>query len=460
MRRYPVNRFVSCLLLCIYLVLAAASASADNRTQNIDLFLVVDKSLSMSTKIDAVKQYINKSLVQGLLIPGDYLVVIDFWGSARVLLSTTVGANKAPIEKAIDSIQGNGYWTDIGNALDELQRVVKAGNYPDHRKYFMLMTDGMQEAPPTSKYYSPNGEFNHAFLANTKTIQEKGWKIEILGIGTETAAAQLAKSLSGGYVSVSKNPSPQELQQKLQGFLGVIDASKLTLSRIGGGGKGRLRLNLKSSGYTEAKKVDIANVRLEIPGTPAQTIASAASVTVAPNASKELSLPIEVAGMQPGSYQAKVIFTFTGNSSFSPAVFSTKVEVNGFVRNNAPYLGGGALLLVLLILLAVLLIGRSAKSRRVSFLLTIEGDLKQSNKFVLKSGGHLLIEDTPMGFRAVTREIESPVAGVSFDGTGVRLEILNPSRLTGEGIPANVLGQRVHLKTNGLKDLFLQFDPT
>ena len=41
--------------------------------------------------------------------------------------------------------------------------------------------------------------FNHEFLANTKTIMQKGWKVMILGIGIDTAAKDLAKELQGTY---------------------------------------------------------------------------------------------------------------------------------------------------------------------------------------------------------------------------------------------------------------------
>lgn len=458
MKRYPVKRFVIVGLICIYALLTASRLFADNRTQNIDMFLVVDKSLSMAPKIGAVKQYIDKSIIQGTLIPGDHLVVIDFWGQARVLLSTTVGTNKQPIEKVINSIQANGHWTDIGNALDVLQRVIKAGHYPERRKYFMLITDGIQDAPPTSAYYSPNGSFNSAFLKNTKTIQKKGWKVVILGIGTETAAAKLAKSLSGGYVSVSNHPSTKELQQKLQGLIGVIEAKGLSVTRIGTGGTGILHVTLTSTGYSEAKTVHISDVRLEVPGMPVEDIAQPESIVIAPKQTKHVSIPITVSHLNPGSYDAKVVFTFSGNSSFSPAVFTTKVRVNGFVRNHVGYVAGAAVLVLLLILLAIFLISRSARGRKVAFVFTIEGDLKQSNTFVLKSGNRLLVQDTPMGFRPVAREIANPVAGITFDGTGLRLEILNSSRIEGQDIPSNALGRRVHLKTNAGKDLFFQFD--
>lgn len=324
----------------------------------------------------------------------------------------------------------------------------------------MLITDGIQEAPPTSKYYSQNGEFNHAFLDNTKTIQERGWKIEILGIGTQTAAADLAKSLSGGFTSVSNNPTPQELQQKTKDFLGLAEASNFGFDSVHGGGKSTIHFTLKSTGYSDAKTIDISGVRLEVAGGAPEDISTGAKLTLEPDSAKEYSLPVVVSGLSPGEHSAKVTFTFNGNTSFSPAVFNTKVKVNGFVQNNLVAVVGGGVLIVLLVLLAIFLITKSAKSRKISFLLTIEGDLKQSNKFVLKAGSLIYVQDAMMGFKAVAKQIDNPVATVEFDGSGLRLSIVNTTRLVGTDIPSNVLGERVHLKTNAQKDVYFQFDPS
>jgi hypothetical protein len=74
------------LVFLILLVAIGSIISADDRTEEIDVFIVVDKSLSMEEEIDAVKNYINQSIVEELLIPGDNFVVIIFYGDAEVLL--------------------------------------------------------------------------------------------------------------------------------------------------------------------------------------------------------------------------------------------------------------------------------------------------------------------------------------------------------------------------------------
>ena len=167
--------------------------------------IALDKSLSMEHKIAAVKDWVNSYLMDQVVIPGDFLVIVAFYGKADVVVSQVIkdDADRAAVKKVVSGIRGNGRFTDIGNALDVLKAQIAEKEKDGRDKYVLLLTDGIQEAPPTSKYYSPDGKFNHEFLANTKTIQEKGWKVMILGIGTETAAKDLATTVSGSYTEIT-----------------------------------------------------------------------------------------------------------------------------------------------------------------------------------------------------------------------------------------------------------------
>ena len=173
------------LLIVVALCAAlAAPIPADTRTSNIDVVIALDKSLSMETKIGAVEAWVNSSIIDQLLIPGDFLVVVAFYGKAEVIISQQVkdDADKQTLKQKISQVKGNGSFTDIGNALDVVKAQVAERESDGREKYVLLLTDGIQEAPATSKYYSKNGQFNHEFLANTKTIQEKGGPPEQGGI--------------------------------------------------------------------------------------------------------------------------------------------------------------------------------------------------------------------------------------------------------------------------------------
>ena len=204
------------LLLAVFFILAGTFANADEREEPVDVIIALDKSLSMIEEIDAVKEYVRTAIIDQLLIPGDFLTVVAFFGKTQIPISAFLKTNKEKdnLSATISRIEADGRFTDIGNALDVLAAELEKQSDPDRKKYLLLITDGKQEAPPESKYYSPDGSFNHEFLANTRIIQMKGWKIHVLGIGTEHAARELAEQLSGKYSEVSSEPTSEELAAK------------------------------------------------------------------------------------------------------------------------------------------------------------------------------------------------------------------------------------------------------
>src|SRR5579864_8154337 len=129
-------------------LLLIPSVSADVRKDNIDVIIALDKSLSMVDKEAAVKDWVATSIVDKLLIPGDYIVVVAFYGKADVIISQAVtgDADKKAIRDTISQISGNGRFTDIGNALDVLKEQVASRESDGRGKYVLLLTDGIQEA--------------------------------------------------------------------------------------------------------------------------------------------------------------------------------------------------------------------------------------------------------------------------------------------------------------------------
>ena len=78
--------FLACLALCAWL---AAPVLADTSKDNIDVVIALDKSLSMEHKVVAVKDWVNSFIIDQLLIKGDFLVVIAFYGKADLIISQT-----------------------------------------------------------------------------------------------------------------------------------------------------------------------------------------------------------------------------------------------------------------------------------------------------------------------------------------------------------------------------------
>jgi hypothetical protein len=285
------------VLALLLAILGTAGVTADQRSEPIDVIVALDKSLSMEEEIGAVVEYVNTYIIDQLLIPGDYFLVLAFYGKTEtpVAMTITGDADKERAKQAIARLAANGRFTDIGNALDILGAELAKLPDPGRRKHLLLITDGIQEAPPASRYYSPDGKFTHEFLENTKTIQKQGWKIQILGIGTHAGAGELAESLAAGYTELSEAPTAQEFIEKTRGFLSSVDLTAgPTLSPFNALGLGQLKLGLTSRGYDEPVTLEVAEIRLDLPGRPGQDILRGSGrLTVAPGAPLSASLPLQ-----------------------------------------------------------------------------------------------------------------------------------------------------------------------
>ncbi len=325
---------------------------ADTRTENIDIFIVLDKSLSMEEEIEDVKAYVNDFFLKKLLIPGDFLTIIVFYGKAEVLVRQEFRGieDMKAIGEKIDSIRANGRFTDIGNALDQLKVVMSDFQNSSRRQFILLLTDGKQEAPPQSKYYTPDGSFNHVFLENTKTIQKQGWKVVILGIGTKSAAQELAAQLSASYAEVpdadprtaaesgetsnqtsaKKGSLKEALEAETKDFLGFIElTSTPRFTEVRQDGTGKLVLLLRSKGYESRKTVGIAAVTFSRNGETHNVLPSPFSIALDPENDAEITIPVKFPPFEKTALQqsGELVFSFTGKDTFVPTVFQVSFEV-------------------------------------------------------------------------------------------------------------------------------------
>ena len=132
------------LFIMLLLALAgAAGISADVRTEPIDVIVALDKSLSMVEEIGAVVEYVNTYIIDQLLIPGDYFLVLAFYGRTEipVAMRITGDADKQKAKQAVAALAANGRFTDIGNALDVLGAELAKLPEQNRRKHLLLITD-------------------------------------------------------------------------------------------------------------------------------------------------------------------------------------------------------------------------------------------------------------------------------------------------------------------------------
>jgi hypothetical protein len=449
------KRLLFGLLLCAIFV---SPLAADKRTQNIDIIIALDKSLSMEHKIIAVRNWVNSYLIDQLIIPGDNLVVVAFYGRADVVISQVIkdDADKAAAKRIISQIRGNGRFTDIGNALDVLKAQIAQKESDGREKYVLLLTDGIQEAPPSSKYYSRDGRFNHEFLNNTKTIQQKGWKVMILGIGTETAAKDLAKELASSYVTVSGNPTAGDIARSAGGLFGGVQLQGgVSASPVGADGRSTLTFKLKSSGLQGDSSVTVSGISAQVgSGQSSNILAAPLSFSVKQGTEAEAKVPVTFPpSLPPGSSSATLAFSFPSGQGFAPSEITVPIRVKGWAENNVPLAAAGAILVLIVIAAAVFLITRLVKGTAMSFSVFVGDDPVGGGPVSLAAGHELFLNENEGAFTLISRKNQRSLAGLANKGRKLALAVLKADRFPKlKDVPPDARGHSFVLKSeNGRK---------
>ncbi len=366
----------------------------DIRKGNIELFVLLDKSLSMVEEIDSVTEYVSEELVDQLLIPGDMFVLINFYGKTDRFFVGELNSDDdfRRIKEDIASIRADGRFTDIGSALDRLQSTVEEiPSDPGRKRYLLLLTDGKQEAPPQSPYFTPDGSFNHKLLEHTKEIARKGWKIHILGIGTDTAAEELARELSAAFSSVGNTASRREIAESLSSFSISVDAS-LKSSRIRTGtGRASIPMSFSVSeadgtgaGTAVNLSIEIAEVLFTPEGSDrAISLGTPPPISLAYDPSgengtaefeKELNLSIaDTSGIPALPSRGEITFRFSGSTVFQPAIFEvvlleeapeeseTAGKESSFIVRYWPFLLAALIIVLIVIRMVMIEIGKKRR---------------------------------------------------------------------------------------------------
>jgi Mg-chelatase subunit ChlD len=450
--------------------------SADDRQEPIDIILVLDKSLSMEEEIAAVREYVNVSIVDQMLIPGDFLMIITFYGQSETLVARRIQSeqDKQEIKDSVSRILADGRFTDIGRALDVLGEKLAVSTDPSRRKHLLLITDGRQEAPPGSKYYSPDGSFNHEFLANTKVIQKQGWKVHVLGIGTRQEAQKLAVELSGTYSTVADQVTSESLAAQTTGLFGRTELTgRPALTPINHTGKGTLTLHLTSREHPGEVEIRIRAIRLTLPDRSWDNVLDGPSFAVAMprEGSRTAEIPVQLADPPAGGdYRASLQFFFTEGEAFLPTVTELQFRVQSVpeqvwqeLQVRWWLLPAAAVLLALVVLMVVLLVRliRWTAQSHVRFRVAVEGQPggRGEGVYALREGEGLFVDEVADLIRLDPARSARSVARLFVATRALRMSILRQERFPRlKEIPQDIRGETFRIRTESGKDLFVRFE--
>lgn len=180
-------------ILALIIVTSLVRIYPDVRSGGIDFVVIIDTSLSMAPTMAEAKRYAAGEIVGRLVERGDWLCVVRFYEKSEIVWSGDI-ATDTDIAKAVRSLnllKADGRFTDIGVALDTVDRLLVERAHPERPKYVVLITDERQEAPKGSEYYSTDYTISHPALEYVKRLDLGGFRAITIGYG-------LAARVEGG----------------------------------------------------------------------------------------------------------------------------------------------------------------------------------------------------------------------------------------------------------------------
>lgn len=176
---------------------------AQEKRPGVDIFLLFDKSKSLNDygQISEMKNWVEKNIVDGILIPGDWICIKTFCGENETLLEMEI-ADTASIEKireTVKNIKADGYYTDLGLLMDNILPEINARQSRSNRKHFVfVVSDMIQQAAPESPYNGKDKFFSHSALKYTRETKHKYWKDVAVGINIDSKINSIATLFYNG----------------------------------------------------------------------------------------------------------------------------------------------------------------------------------------------------------------------------------------------------------------------
>jgi hypothetical protein len=348
-----------------------------------------------------VTAYLAEALVRDYLEPGDYLCLIGFSDAPHVRVSQRIAvpAEKENLVGIVGRLnvvpQG---FTDMGRALEEAGRQLDRLADPSHEQAILILTDGLNQPPRDSPYFDPvrpdtgsglppTSGFNARFLDQVQRLAGKGWRIHVVGIGTDTDARKLADALGAGHTIV-RDFNGDELRAGLARFwddalnLAGIDQPQRSCAP-GEALPARVRIRSASDQDREIRLrgARVAGVTSAVTSTgidaPPLTVALASlrwPVAARREAAFDLSLALPN-GFPAGDYRATVVFDQESAIKFYPPRVDLSFHVSSFWERQ----GTKVLAVSAGIVLAALVVVRHRR-RPIPVALAADGEAEAAGK--------------------------------------------------------------------------------
>lgn len=147
------------------------------RTEPLDVYILVDKSLSMeeSGAFSSLSEWLANTFIDTTLIKGDTVFLYFFYGETQKAYHKTLQQTSdfSDLKTTLVQEKSDGAFTDIGLALDTLKKDITDYNSA-HTSVAFLFTDLIQEASYGSKYAGTYYDFAQRYLIEDRIISHTG----------------------------------------------------------------------------------------------------------------------------------------------------------------------------------------------------------------------------------------------------------------------------------------------
>lgn len=205
-------------LFLIFFCILSFTVFAGERTIPVDIFLMIDKSQSMSEpgKFESLHKWVRNTLITEMLIPEDWITVWEFYEEPHELQTLTIKneTDRKQLIRIIDSIIPDGRYTDIGRALDSIQISLNNRGRNNRYKILLLVTDLEQDAPWTSKYRGKQESFKSPYLVEARIIKHDNWYEITLDMDIQDKVVKTTKELYTDIVENKNMPRSEDDQNK------------------------------------------------------------------------------------------------------------------------------------------------------------------------------------------------------------------------------------------------------
>ncbi len=205
-------KFIKIFAFFVVILFSTQFSFSLERTEPVDLYLIIDKSLSMdeTNSFDAMKDWVCNKFLKKCVAMEDFITVFIFYGESKVIYSETIKSQE-DLDNLISVImeqKADGPFTDIGSVLDNAKKRLDL-TPSDRMRVTLLFTDLIQEASYSSKYAGTYYDFADRYLSTDRIIYHEGDMLQGIGnwyeIAVRTASdksvADMAKKIYNNIVA-------------------------------------------------------------------------------------------------------------------------------------------------------------------------------------------------------------------------------------------------------------------